>query len=37
MLDVTGKQGVNVTESVTREDGPQAYRGVSQSILFISP
>jgi hypothetical protein len=30
MLDVTGKAGVHLSDSLTKEDGPGAYRGVSR-------
>jgi len=29
MLDVTGKDSVHLSDSVLKEDGPGAYRGVS--------
>lgn len=36
MLNVTGKNSVHLSDSVLKEDGPGAYRGVSRS-MTIAP
>lgn len=36
MLNVTGKNSVHLSDSVLKEDGPGAYRGVSRS-MAIAP
>jgi hypothetical protein len=36
MLDVTGKNSVHLSDSILKEDGPGAYRGVSPHKCTVS-